>query len=82
MLQLLKSQAVKVRIEHCGQSPLNSHLFPLKQKVIVSIEKNGGFICRFREKDYLCTRKIKTEAPLAQLVEQLTLNQWVQGSNP
>ena len=30
---------------------------------------------------YLCNRKNK-KALLAQLVEQLTLNQWVQGSNP
>ena len=32
---------------------------------------------------YFCTRKNGiTYALLAQLVEQLTLNQWVQGSNP
>ena len=32
---------------------------------------------------YLCTRKTEMRlALLAQLVEQLTLNQWVQGSNP
>ena len=32
---------------------------------------------------YICTRKTEmTNALLAQLVEQLTLNQWVQGSNP
>ena len=34
---------------------------------------------------YLCTRNLEQEitvALLAQLVEQLTLNQWVQGSNP
>ena len=31
----------------------------------------------------LCTRKNEIRhALLAQLVEQLTLNQWVQGSNP
>ena len=35
------------------------------------------------KKAYFCTRKIKSAyALLAQLVEQLTLNQWVQGSNP
>ena len=32
---------------------------------------------------YFCTRKTEIRyALLAQLVEQLTLNQWVQGSNP
>lgn len=31
---------------------------------------------------YLCNRKTKKDALLAQLVEQLTLNQWVQGSSP
>ncbi len=34
-----------------------------------------------KENTYLCTRN-KKQALLAQLVEQLTLNQWVQGSNP
>ncbi len=31
---------------------------------------------------YLCTRKTKDDAPVAQLVEHLTLNQGVQGSSP
>ncbi len=32
---------------------------------------------------YFCTRKSKDKkVSLAQLVEQLTLNQWVQGSSP
>ena len=31
---------------------------------------------------YFCTRKTKAKVSLAQLVEQLTLNQWVQGSSP
>ncbi len=33
---------------------------------------------------YLCRRKSKEkkQVSLAQLVEQLTLNQWVQGSSP
>ena len=33
---------------------------------------------------YFCTRKSKDkkQVSLAQLVEQLTLNQWVQGSSP
>ena len=41
-------------------------------------KKFGGFV----ESLYLCTRKRKTDAPVAQLVEHLTLNQGVQGSNP
>ena len=33
---------------------------------------------------YFCSRKSKgkNDVSLAQLVEQLTLNQWVQGSSP
>ena len=38
----------------------------------------GGFL----KKLYLCTRKQETDAPVAQLVEHLTLNQGVQGSSP
>ena len=42
-------------------------------------EKFGGI----EDMLYLCTRKTEMRlALLAQLVEQLTLNQWVQGSNP
>ena len=33
-------------------------------------------------KGVLKTSLLEDNAPLAQLVEQLTLNQWVQGSNP
>ena len=32
--------------------------------------------------EYLCTRLKKKDAPVAQLVEHLTLNQGVQGSSP
>ena len=35
-----------------------------------------------KENTYLCNRKSEMNPLLAQLVEQLTLNQWVQGSNP
>ena len=34
-----------------------------------------------KENVYFCNRQ-RDNALLAQLVEQLTLNQWVQGSNP
>ena len=44
-----------------------------------TLEKFGCY----SRKPYLCTRKTEMRlALLAQLVEQLTLNQWVQGSNP
>ena len=33
-------------------------------------------------KDLLLQPQMRNSALLAQLVEQLTLNQWVQGSNP
>ena len=35
-----------------------------------------------KENTYLCNRKSEKNALLAQLVEQLTLNQWVLGSSP
>ena len=35
-----------------------------------------------KENTYLCNRKSEMNALLAQLVEQLTLNQWVPGSKP
>ena len=38
--------------------------------------------CWFKKKLYLCIAIEKQNALLAQLVEQLTLNQWVQGSSP
>ncbi len=39
--------------------------------------------CSTDKKEYLCIAlQESTVARLAQLVEQLTLNQWVQGSNP
>ena len=37
--------------------------------------------CCFKKNIYLCTRKTKKDAPLAQLVEHLTLNQGVQSSS-
>ena len=35
-----------------------------------------------KENTYLCNRKQEMEALLAQVVEHLTLNPWVQGSVP
>ena len=51
----------------------------------INFKNNSCKACYFKIKLYLCTRNQKkhnTNALLAQLVEQLTLNQWVQGSNP
>ena len=50
-------------------------------------EKIAKTFCGFGKMPYFCTRKQANSLPLAnallaQLVEQLTLNQWVQGSNP
>ncbi len=54
-----------------------------KIKSLFVCKKYSNIFCRYRNISYLCTRKTKiTLALLAQLVEQLTLNQWVQGSNP
>ena len=36
----------------------------------------------FKNTPYLCTRNRENDAPVAQLVEHLTLNQGVQGSSP
>ena len=55
-----------------------SEIYELEKKW----EKEGWKFGGLNKKPYLCTRKIKDDASLAQLVEQLTLNQWVQGSNP
>ena len=40
--------------------------------------------CQFKKLSYLCNRKTETNGndSVAQLVEQLTLNQWVEGSSP
>ena len=53
--------------------PVLLTLFQKKEK-----EKFG----QFKNYLYLCTRKTKSDAPVAQLVEHLTLNQGVQGSSP
>ena len=53
--------------------PVLLTLFQKKEK-----EKFG----QFKKYVYLCTRKTKSDAPVAQLVEHLTLNQGVQGSSP
>ena len=47
-------------------------------------EKKAAFVWMYENKQYLCTAFTKRQAlaRLAQLVEQLTLNQRVQGSNP
>ena len=44
-------------------------------------EKNKKKSCRFKIKALTLQPQIRNDASLAQLVEQLTLNQWVQSSN-
>ena len=42
-----------------------------------------GFLCALQKyRQGKARREPELKAPLAQLVEQLTLNQWVPGSNP
>ena len=48
----------------------------------ILVKKNRKIFGQFTESLYLCTRKTKNDAPVAQLVEHLTLNQGVQGSSP
>ena len=52
------------------------------KKILGVVEKSFQKIWRIRNKLVLLHRLKKNNASLAQLVEQLTLNQWVQGSSP
>ena len=52
------------------------------QKIAFSQRKSPKKFGRIRKSMYLCTRKTTNDAPVAQLVEHLTLNQGVQGSSP
>ena len=45
-------------------------------------KKNSKKFCKKKKTSYLCNRKQENNALVAQLVEHLTLNQGVQGSNP
>ena len=58
---------------------------PKKQKNHHFFHFFSIFSCQFKNYLYLCNRN-STFAPhvdsVAQLVEQLTLNQWVEGSSP
>ena len=56
---------------HMQKNALKS---PLEQKNLKKVGKSFG---GNKISSYLCTRKTENVAPLAQLVEQLTLNQWV-----
>ena len=61
-------------------------MFSMKKRS--SNKKIAEKFCCLKKKAYLCTRnsemtrKMHQDAPVAQLVEHLTLNQGVQGSNP
>ena len=45
------------------------------------MKKSRGNTCRIQIKPLPLHSQIRNDASLAQLVEQLTLNQWVQSSN-
>ncbi len=51
-------------------------------KKLLTNQKNGGIIIKSLEETASGRNGDGKYAPLAQLVEQLTLNQWVPGSNP
>ena len=69
---------------------VRSHLFPFRtQKLSSLVPKIVGWTrpvkigrCRLLSSIRLLKPQPDGHAPLAQLVEQLTLNQWAQGSSP
>src|SRR5699024_1010493 len=69
---------------------VRSHLFPFRtQKLSSLVPKIVGWTrpvkigrCRLLSSIRLLKPQSDGHAPLAQLVEQLTLNQWAQGSSP
>ena len=57
----------------------------LQLKILKKADSDKKIRIKFvgiKKNNYLCTRKTEENAPVAQLVEHLTLNQGVQGSNP
>ena len=67
---------------------MRSHLFPCRTQKLSSSSLKilggrppGKISCR-RHKAQNTLRSVLVYAPLAQMVEQLTLNQWVLGSSP
>ncbi len=54
----------------------------LKNKFQTGYKKFGSNACSFGKKAYLCNRNTKsTPDSVAQLVEQMTLNHWVESSS-
>ena len=51
-------------------------------KALKNLSFLGKYFVRIKKSTTFALAKQKGHALLAQLVEQLTLNQWVQGSNP
>ena len=45
-------------------------------------ERRGCYVAITEKENSYLVKSERKYVPLAQLVEQLTLNQWVQGSNP
>ena len=56
--------------------------FEKNSKKLLTNQKNGGIIIKSLGETASGRNGDGKYAPLAQLVEQLTLNQWVPGSNP
>ena len=51
------------------------------QKKDIFLKKIVKIFAYIKKKQYLCTRFREKSVSLAQLVEQLTLNQWVESSS-
>ena len=80
---------------HCGgislllsprQCTTNCHKRrPTKSVIKINIEKKIRFfckkICQFKKSAYLCNRNQQANDSVAQLVEQMTLNHWVESSS-
>ncbi len=55
--------------------PLHKHML-IRKNFLKKVVANSNSLC------YILSCVVNTDAPLAQLVEHLTLNQGVQGSSP
>ena len=60
----------------------NDYWYIQNVKALKNLRFLGKYFVRIKKSATFALAKQKGHALLAQLVEQLTLNQWVQGSNP
>ena len=60
----------------------NDYWYIENVKALKNLSFLGKYFVRIKKSTTFALAKQKGHALLAQLVEQLTLNQWVQGSNP